>query len=169
MNARRLALGLLLLLSGCTLGGHSSSPPAVGDACIVGTWTLSSEQNVSGYTWNTAPVSVSGLAGAQLTITAAGDEKQVFDGSQPLEGTTAGGSVLRITIRGAFDFRIKADAGKYTETGAKVQLPTTATLNGQPVDYHSAYEPGRGTYTCSGGNLTMVTAGGVQTDQWTKG
>lgn len=169
MRAPLIGLALVVSLSACSLGGHSSSPPAVGDTCVVGTWTLASEQNVSGYTWKSAPVSVSGLAGAKLTITSAGDEKEVFDASEPLQGTVADGSILRITIRGSYDFRIKAVAGKYTETGTATQLPTTATLSGAPVNYHSSYEPGNGTYTCSGGSLTMVTAGEVQTDLWTKG
>jgi hypothetical protein len=170
LRTRIAVLALLAAISGCSIGAHSSSPPpAVGDACLVGTWTLQSEQNKSGYSFNSESLAVAGLAGATLTITSAGEEKENFDSSQPLEGTLADGRRLRITIRGSFDFHIKAGGGKYTETGSATDLPTTATVDGQPVNYHSSYAPGHGTYTCAGGSLTMTTGDGNQTDLWSKG
>jgi len=173
MAVRHLAIGLALVLcaAGCSIGKPgSSAPPAIGDACVVGTWILTLETNTSGYTYAGTPVAVSGLAGAQLTLTSAGDEKVKFDGSEPLVGTLANGLRLSITLGGSFDYKIHAASGQYQETGAVVKLPTTATAGGAPVtDYHSSYSPGSGAYTCSSSGLSMTTKGGNQTDNWSKG
>jgi hypothetical protein len=159
------------LLSGCVMPGHSAAAvnTSVGDSCLVGTWTLVDETNQHGYSYSNNPVSVSGLAGSILTITSSGVEMEVFDGSQPLIGTTADGRQLAITIRGSFKFHIHGDGQKYAEAGQTVQLPTNATLDGQPTRYHSSYAPGNGTYVCSSSSLTLTTSGGNQTDKWTKG
>ncbi len=173
--ASRIAIVLAsLALAGCTLPGaasavSSASPSAVGDQCLVGTWTLVQESNGHGYSFNNAPVAVSGLAGSTLTITQAGDEKEVFDGSQPLTGTLPDGRKLAITIGGSIDFHIRGDGRKYTETGAKTVLPTSATLDGRPANYQSSYSPGTGTYQCSSSSLTMTTSDQNQTEEWSKG
>ena len=170
--APRIAIVLIsLALAGCTLPGavSSASPPAVGDRCLVGTWTLVEETNRHGYSFNTVPLPVSGLAGSTLTITSAGEEKEVFDGSQPLVGTLSDGRKLVITIGGSTAFHIRGDGHKYTESGAKTDLPTTATLDGQPASYHSSYSPGTGTYQCSSSSLTLTTSDENQTDEWSKG
>ena len=163
-------VALVLAASACSLGRPTSSAPAIGDSCVVGSWVLSEETNQSGYTYAGAPVAVSGMGGATLTLTASGDEKESFDNSAPLIGTLANGLRLAITIRGSIDYKIHAASGKYQETGAVVQLPTTASAGGAPVtDYHSSYSPGRGTYACGGGRLTITTETGNQTDVWSKG
>jgi hypothetical protein len=158
------------LASGCALPLQpAASTSNVGDSCLVGTWTLVEETNQHGYSLSETPVAVSGLAGSKLTITSRGDEKEVFDGSHPLEGTLADGRTLAIKIGGSFDFHIHGDGHKYAETGQKVQLPTSATVDGQPVQYHSSYSPGSGTYQCSSSSLTITTSDGNQTDTWSKG
>lgn len=165
-----LVAAVLLASTSCSLGAHSSVTGSVGDSCLVATWTMQDETSNSGYSYANVPVRVHGLAGTRLTITAAGDEKETFDGSQPLVGTLADGRELEITIGGSFDYRIRGGAGKYTETGAKVELPTSATVAGQPVpNYTSFYEPGAGTYTCGSGTLTMTTSDENQTATWSKG
>ncbi len=172
MAVRNITVGLALVvvLTACSLGGQSSTPPQIGDSCVIGSWLLTKETNQSGYTYAGVPVAVGGLAGAQLSLTAGGEEKETFEGSAPLLGMLASGLQLSITIRGALIFQIHAASGKYQETGSVVQLPTTATAGGVPVaDYHSSYSPGRGTYSCGGGRLTITTEGGNQTDVWTKG
>ncbi len=172
MAIRVIAVGLVLVvgLTACSLGGKASTAPAIGDSCVVGSWVLSEETNQSGYTYAGVAVAVSGLAGAHLVLTAAGEEKESFDGSAPLAGTLANGLRLSITIRGSLDYGIHAASGKYQETGSVVHLATTATAGGVPVtDYHSSYSPGRGTFSCAGGRLTMTTSGGNQVDTWSKG
>jgi hypothetical protein len=165
-----ISVAFLLCAAGCSLGmPGSGAPPAIGDSCVVGRWILTQETNTSGYAYAGTPVAVSGLAGAQLTLTSAGDEKVNFDGSEPLVGTLASGLRLSITLGGSFDYKIHTASGQYQETGAVVQVPTTATAGGAPVtDYHSSNSPGSGTYTCSSGGLTMTTKGGNQTDSWSK-
>jgi hypothetical protein len=140
---------------------------AIGDTCLVGTWTLDDEENTTGYTLDNVPVSVSGLKGASLRFSSSGEEAGSFDGSGPLLGS-AGGRALSIQIAGSFAFQIHADKGHYTETGARTDLPTSATLDGAPISYHSAYAPGSGTYTCSSSHLTMVTSDSVQTTNWSR-
>ncbi len=172
MAVRGISVGLALIigLAACSLGGQSSTAPQIGDSCLIGSWLLARETNQSGYTYAGVPVAVDGLAGAQLSLTAGGEEKETFDGSAPLVGTLANGLQLSITIRGALIFQIHAASGKYQETGSVVQMPTTATAGGVPVaNYRSSYSPGRGTYSCGGGRLTITTEGGNQTDVWTKG
>lgn len=160
---------VVVIAAACALGAQPAAPPAIGDSCLVGAWILTEETNQSGYTYAGVPVMVSGMAGAELAMTSGGEEKETFDGSKPLVGTLPNGLQLAITIRGAIIYEIHASAGKYNETGAAVQLPTTATAGGAPVtDYHSSYTPGSGTYSCDSGHLTMTTAGGNQTDLWTK-
>jgi hypothetical protein len=164
------AVALILGSTACGFGRQSSSAPTIGDSCVVGSWVLTEQTNQSGYTYAGVPVAVAGLAGATLTLTASGEEKESFDGSAPLVGTLSNGVRLAITIRGSIDYKIHAASGKYQETGAVVQLPTTATAGGAAVaDYHSSYSPGRGTYSCAGGGLTITTEGGNQTDVWSKG
>jgi len=164
------AVALMIGSTACSLGRQSSSAPAIGDSCLVGSWVLTEQTNKSGYTYAGVPVAVSGMAGAKLALTAAGEEKETFDGSAPLVGTLANGLRLAITIRGAIIYKIHAASGKYQETGDVVQLPTTATAGGAAVaDYHSSYSPGRGTYSCTEGGLTITTEGGNQTDVWSKG
>jgi len=163
------AVALVLGSAACSFGRQSSTAPPIGDPCVVGSWVLTEETNHSGYAYAGAPVAVSGLAGATLRLSASGDEKESFDNSAPLIGTLANGVPLSITIRGSIDYRIRAASGKYEETGAVVQLPTTATAGGARVtDYHSSYAPGRGTYACAAGGLTITTEGGNQTDVWSK-
>ena len=157
----------LTVSSACTLF-PSNPAPAVGDTCLAGNWVEVEEDNVSGYTWLGLPLPVSGLAGARLAIRSDGGETLTFDGSRPLVGITRAGQQLAIFVRGSVRFKVHGDGKKYTETGAVAQMPTTATLNGQPVTYHSSQTPGPGTYSCAGTTLTMTTHGGVQTDHWTR-
>ena len=152
--------------SGCILPGtKTAAKAAIGDTCLVGTWSLDDEESMSGYTLNNQPVSVHGLKGASLKFRSTGEEVESFEGSEPLVGDTAGRE-LSITIRGSFTFKIHADKGKYTETGDVTQPPTSATVDGVPITYHSSYGPGSGTYTCSSSHLTMVTGDGDQTTNW---
>ena len=155
--------------SGCALlpPKTAASPPPIGDACLVGTWTLQQDVNSGGYTLNNAPVSVSGLRGATVTFSRDGTEARVFDGSDPLVGTV-GGHELSIKIGGSLQFSIHASKGEYVETGAQTALPTSATLDGQPIQYHSSYEPDSGTYQCSSSALTMTNSSGTQTDKWSR-
>ncbi len=127
------------------------------------------ETNHHGYSFNNVPVAVQGFAGAKLTITASGDEREQFGGSAPLTGTLGDGSQLVITVGGTSDFQIHASGGKYTETGKETQLPTSATVAGRPVNYHSSNLPGKGSYECSKSSLTMTTGDGNQVDSWSKG
>lgn len=156
------------MLGGCTPTRVSSSP-AIGDACLIGKWTLEHEVNLSGWSYSSIPISVTGLAGARLTLGADGTETESFAGSEPLVGTLADGRVLSITLGGSFTFHLQADGGKYTETGTDTALPVTATLSGVAIsDYHGSYQPGTGTYQCSQQNLTTMTSSGVQTDSWSR-
>ena len=170
---RWLALVLLtgtiaVLSTACSLR-PATSKPAVGDSCLVGSWSLDHEENQSGYLYAGVPVSVSGLKGAKLTLGADGAETETFAESSPLIGTIADGRVLSITIRGSFTFYVHADGHQFVQTGTVTPLPTTATIGGVAVpDYHSSYVPGRGTYECSQRNLTMTTTDGVQTDSWSR-
>jgi hypothetical protein len=161
------ALLVVALTAACTLG-HASSTSSVGDQCMVGTWTEVDEVNVSAYSINNESLSVAGFKGSGLTISSDGAESLSFDSSEPLIGTTKAGARLVITIRGKATFHIRGDGHMYSETGSKVTLATEATLNGKPVSYQSSYAPGHGTYTCDAHSLVTVSAGGVQTDTWSR-
>jgi len=179
-------VGVIVLLAvwlgtiqGCAVGGSSAkvahfSPavapsPAIGDACLVGSWTLQRSVNTNGYSFNNAPLQVVGLRGATLTLAVDGTGSEDFADSEPLLGTTADGGKLAITIRGTWAFSIKGTGGLYVETGTKTQLPTTAPFNAKPADYNSSYSPGSGTYSCTRSSLTLTTDDKVQTDSWSKG
>ena len=156
------------LSSGCSLRGIAARP-AIGDSCLVGSWSLDHEVNRSGWSYSNIPVAVSGLAGARLTLGADGTETELFTGSEPLSGTLADGRVLSITLGGSFTFHFHADGRQYVETGSETALPVTATLNGVAIaGYHGSYTPGSGTYTCSQRNLTTTTGSGVQIDSWVR-
>jgi hypothetical protein len=161
----------LAATNGCVIPGSSAKAahsPAIGDTCLVGSWTLQESVNTDGYTFNNAPLRVAGLRGATMTFALDGTGSEDFAESAPLAGTTADGGKLVITIRGTWTLSIKGTRGHYVETGAKTDLPTTATFNGNPADYHSSYSPGNGTYSCSSSSLTMTTNDQVQTDSWSK-
>lgn len=154
--------------AGCNLRG-TSTVPAIGDACLIGSWSLEHEVNESGWSYSNVPVAVSGLGGARLTLEADGTETESFAGSQPLVGTLADGRVLSITLGGSFTFHLHADGRRYVEAGTDTALPVTATLSGVPIPgYHGSYTPGMGTYECSQRNLTTTTGSGVQTDGWVR-
>jgi hypothetical protein len=165
-----LLAGLLVVAGACArTPATATATPALGDACLIGTWTLQHETNASGYSFAGTPVAVSGLAGARLTYAAGGSEMETFDGSAPLVGTMAGGRVLSITITGSLTYDVHADGHAYTETGSKVLLPTVATIDGAPIaGYQSYYTAGQGTYVCSTQSLTTTTQSGVQTDTWSR-
>jgi hypothetical protein len=155
--------------AGCNLRGTSTSP-AIGDACLIGSWRLDHEVNQSGWSYANVPVSVSGLDGARVTLGADGTETESFAGSKPLVGTLADGRVLSISLGGSFTFHLHTDGHRYVESGTDTPLPVTATLGGVPIPgYHGSYTPGTGTYECSQRNLTTTTSSGVQTDSWVRG
>lgn len=162
------AAGILVLGGACSLFHSTPVPPAVGDACLVGTWVEVKEDSSSGFTWLGVPLAVSGLAGAQLKIAPDGTETLLFDGSRPLVGLTPAGQELAIFIRGSVRYHLHGDGKTYSQSGTVAHMPTTATLDGQPVSYHSEQTPGVGTYSCAKAALTMTTQGGVQTDSWTR-
>jgi len=163
-----LLVGACASLTGCGLS-RPASAPAIGDACLAGTWSLDNEVNRSGWSYMNTPVSVSGLRGERLTFGADGTETGVFAGSSPLVGALADGRLLSITIRGSYSFHLHADGHKYVETGTVTVLPVTAKVGDVPVaDYHGSYSPGTGTYTCSQKTLTTTTGSGVQTDSWSR-
>jgi hypothetical protein len=154
--------------AGCNLGGTPTGP-AIGDACLVGNWSLDHEVNRSGWSYLNVPVAVSGLDGARVTVGADGTETESFTGSKPLLGTLADGRVLSISLGGSFTFHLHADGRRYVETGTDTALPVTATLSGVPIlGYHGSYTPGTGTYECSQRNLTTTTSSDVQTDSWVR-
>ena len=164
-----LLIGSIAAMSTACGPSQSSSKPAIGDTCLVGSWTLAHEENRSGYAYAGTPVSVNGLHSARLTLAADGTETETFAESDPLVGTIADGRELSITIRGTYSFHLHSDGHQYVETGTETPLPTTATIGGVPIpDYHSSYTPGRGTYVCSARNLTTAEASSTQTDSWSK-
>ena len=160
-----LVVAFLLATPACLLGGpkNAAATPGIGDKCLVGTWTLETETNTSGYRLNSEPVAVKGAGGATVKFASSGAESGSFDGSDPLIGDYKGHQ-LSILISGPYQFTIHAGGGKYAEKGTKAQLPTTATVDGAPITYHSSYEPSNGTYQCSSTQLTMTTEDGVQTN-----
>lgn len=158
---------VLATTAACSIGNNAPTA-AVGDKCLVGLWTELHEENVSAYQVNGEPVSVAGLQGARLTIESNGTETLVFDSSQPLVGTTRSGAQLAIRISGTATFHIHGDGKHYVETGSRVDLPTTATLNGVAISYSSFEAPGEGTYTCSASSLVTVNGPKVQTDTWSR-
>jgi hypothetical protein len=141
---------------------------AVGDACLVGSWTAVNEVNSSAYGVNGESVAVAGFEDTGLTIKSDGTEARSFQESAPLTGVTSAGSHLQITVRGGVTFHIHGDGHNFTETGTRVNLPTHATLDGKPIQYESYYDPGHGTYSCTAHSLTTTTATGVQTDTWSR-
>ena len=171
----RLKIGLVILaataaLAGCgSCGATPAATPAIGDSCLVGTWTLQHEENKSGYSYAGTPVAVSGLAGAKLQLAADGSDTEVFDGSRPLVGVAPDGRTLSISIAGSVKYSIRGDGHNYTETGGRVDLPTVAMIDGATIaGYQSYYTAGGGTYTCSSRSVTFTTSTGIQTDTWSK-
>jgi len=103
----------LAATDGCVIPGSSAKAahsPAIGDTCLVGTWTLQESINTDGYTFN-KPLRVAGLRGATMTYAVDGTGSEDLAESEPLLGTTADGGNLAITIRGTWIFSIKGTAG----------------------------------------------------------
>jgi hypothetical protein len=100
--------------------------PPVGDACLAGTWTMSLEDNPSGWSFNGQAVHVKGLAGEVLVIRPGGTDSVNWATAKPLVGTFQGRR-LTILLRGHAAATVHGAGGLYTVS--KISGSLTAAFN----------------------------------------
>ena len=186
-----LATLILVIVSGCSAGQCSpatsqgsptsqaspTSPtpsvtpnptPPVGDACLPGTWTMSSENNPSGWSFNGQAVHVKGLAGELLIIMPGGADAVSWANSKPLVGTYQGRR-LTILLRGHAAATVHAAGGLYFVS--KISGTVTAAFNwgGTPESTGSVRLVGtRGLpYSCTAAEL-VIRYPGSTTDTYVR-
>ena len=153
----------LLLMSAC---GASSAPPTpipptpsptpiIGDACLVGVWTLVYEQS-DDLEIDNATVALKGGAGATFTFTAAGMETQNWTMSHPLLGRYQGHAVS-VVERGTAEYTAQVVLGSITENTTSVNLTGMVTLNGKTsaVTFGGVFNESGEKYTCAAHSLTI--------------
>jgi hypothetical protein len=107
------------------------STPPVGDSCLPGTWTMSSEDNPSGWSFNGQVVHVKGLAGQVLIITPGGRDTVNWANSQPLVGTFQG-RTLTILLRGTAAADVHGAAGLYSVSNITGAITAAFNWGGTP-------------------------------------
>jgi hypothetical protein len=145
MLSSRLFVGALVAL-GLVACGASTSPvltstsstptspvalqvPAIGDSCLVGSWAILHEQDVT--TIGSSTVTLVGLDGTKMTIAASGLQTYDYNASLPLVGDYNGRS-LSETMRGTATFQLKATATTLAITAVSADATVTAALDGVP-------------------------------------
>lgn len=105
--------------------------PPVGDACLPGTWTMSSEDNPSGWSFNGQAVHVKGLAGEVLVLAPGGTDAVNWAGSKPLVGTYQGRR-LTILLRGHAAATVHGEGGLYSVSHITGTLTAAFNWGGTP-------------------------------------
>jgi hypothetical protein len=132
----------------------SPSPNVLGDACLVGDWTLQREDYQS--TDPATHASWSGLAGAGLNIKP--------NGIAFFSYKTSGPAIVRssahnesLTLRGSLSAQVHASKGSLTVTDHLNQVSQLVTLNGKtqgPADFATPIA-GSGPYVCDARQLQI--------------
>jgi hypothetical protein len=156
------ALGaLLLLLPACDVATSTpdlspipqASPLPLGDPCLIGTWTLLSETSL------TPTVSISGLSGARMTITADGLETTDYAGAAPETGT-ADASPVVITLHGQWSFQDHTALHLLYRTAVHSALVEAVSVNGGSPSSSLLHQAPLSsfTYACNTTQLTLHTS-----------
>jgi hypothetical protein len=136
---RLMAVAALLLLAACGSSTPAKSVPGtgpvvlpgsvagIGDNCLIGTWTVSNETDIT--TIGTSVVTLSGLAGAKMTITAAGGAIFDYTGSQPMAGAYNGQNLTE-TYAGTMNFQDQVTRGTLMIAFVSSRAVATAALDG---------------------------------------
>jgi hypothetical protein len=152
----------LLLMSACGASSAPATPipptpsptPIIGDACLVGVWTLVYQQ--SDLEIDNTTVALKGGAGATFTFTAAGIETQSWTMSRPLLGRYQGHAVS-VAERGTAAYTAQVILGSITENTTSVNLTGMVTLNGKTsaVTFGGVFNESGEKYTCAAHSLTI--------------
>lgn len=143
-------------------------PPPVGDSCLPGTWTMSSEDNPSGWSFNGQVVHVTGLAGQVLIITPEGKDTVNWANSQPLVGTFQG-RTLTVSLRGNAAADVHGAGGLYSVSNITGALTAAFNWGGTPASTGSVGLVGTQglPYSCSATQLVVHYPGSI-TDTFTR-
>lgn len=147
---------------------------AVGDQCLVKTWTLTKE--TIAISSGTYQVAMSGLAGTTLVITADSTQTINYDHSAPLNVSNSQNSTTQIlTYSGQVVFHSKASGGVLVSTVISSTAAFSVATAGAPAsspaplfaDISTASYPPT-SYTCTATSLTMhqPTPVGPREDTW---
>ena len=132
-----------------------SPTPIIGDACLVGVWTLVYQQS-DDLALDNATVALKGGAGATFTFTAAGTETQNWAISHPLLGSYQGHAVS-VVERGTAEYTAQVVLGSISENTTSVNLTGRVTLNGKTstVTFGGVFNQSGEKYTCAAHSLTI--------------
>jgi hypothetical protein len=165
---RELAFAILVAtVSSC---GGSASAPAIGDQCLVGSWTATSYQAIfpAGAIVLDVAMSVSGGEGLMVTYSADGTEIDDYSHGAPLKAS-GGSHTAQFELRGLAHFKMRAKDNSWTQSGPDQSLAENIVIDSGPeVQDTNTFPGGHGTYTCSGSDLTMVARSPVASTQTLK-
>jgi hypothetical protein len=166
---RELALAILVAtVSAC--GGGSASAPAIGDQCLVGSWTATSYQATfpAGAIVLDVAMSVSGGEGLMVTYSADGTETDDYAHVAPLKAS-GGSHTAQFQLSGVAHFKMRAKDNGWTQSGPEQSLAESIVIDGgAQVQDTNTFPGGHGTYKCSGSDLTMVAQSPVASTQTLK-
>jgi hypothetical protein len=168
-------LGLLVISCGSAdAPSAASTPPPIGDACLVGRWVETKQYSPGNFGQGTGErFEVTGLEGLVITYTADGAETDDYSGAKPLNGGWRGNKI-QVVVTGTITYQVHADSGHVVQSKPVASLAVAYYANGAPLSGGTAsFAPATITYTCSGSFLHLETpptrAGyGPQTDDLTR-
>jgi serine/threonine protein kinase len=172
-----LAVGVPLVLAAAALGAYFGlspsppKPPAVGDACLIGTWRDGGFDTTT--TYNGTTVTMRGAGGNLDHISASGTDQDVYGtGTAPLYGTYQGSSLEEI-YKGSVVTQIRADPATHTaavvDRGWSPGSTNTYVYKGQTTTGYfnkATGTPQKSSYSCTATTLKWTTGG--QTDAETR-
>ena len=133
---------------------HTTSKVTLGDACLVGGWTLRHED----YHLNSATTHIvlSGLGGALLAITPGGAETLSYNASAPEVGHS-NSLVESLLLRGSLVSLVHASNGLLSINPVSSNVRQFITINGkiQPPQLLPDPAATTATYTCSSSQLLI--------------
>jgi hypothetical protein len=142
------------------------SPLAIGDACLVGRWTLTSLVMTDTASLPGVVLTFTGQVGTMLTLGADGTEVYDLTNSTQLVGS-GGGHTVSWQGQGVQRFYFHGEGGQWFESGpGQAATATHVVVDGAArPDFTNVAPPVSGTYTCSASNLKMTAVDPVAVSQ----
>ncbi len=134
--------------------------PGIGDSCVVGRWLDQLTDDSADWTFDNAPVRVTGMQGFSVTFSSDGTEVLDWSEAQPLIGTYKGKD-LKIVLGGNYTFHgVTAAGGRITRPAGTGTFTASFYLDGVSQATVSAHvDAGWVKYTCSATTLQWMASG----------
>ncbi|TMF80004.1 MAG: hypothetical protein E6I18_06585 [Chloroflexi bacterium] len=144
----------------------TATPLAIGDACLVGRWTLTSLVMTDTASLPGVVLTFKGQVGTLLTLGADGTEVYDLTNSTQLVGS-GGGHTVSWQGQGVQRFYFHGEGGQWFESGpGQAATATHVVVDGAArPDFTNVAPPISGTYACSASDLKMTAVDPVAVTQ----